>query len=154
MTELQVCMEFMYLCFILWEFYGFFSVCFSFIFRNILILLPSHAPIHSKYAHINDLFVKDPSHDLTLDPLGMAWVHWAWVLPFKTVRFDAIKGRIAHKMYFNGILDVALKISYYWWHYTFNLKSLTMNSMELVIPLQFISLKKTPNDALPPQRQS
>ena len=34
-------------------------------------------------------------------------------------------------------------------------KSLTgMNSMKLVIPLHFISRKKTPNDAVTPQRQS
>ena len=29
-----------------------------------------------------------------------------------------------------------------------------MNSMKLVIPLHFISQKKTPNDAVTPQRQS
>ena len=32
--------------------------------------------------------------------------------------------------------------------------TLIMNSMKLVIPLHFISWKKTPNDAVAPQRQS
>ena len=33
-------------------------------------------------------------------------------------------------------------------------RALLMNSMKLVIPLHFISSKKTPNDAVTPQRQS